>query len=139
MYRYTQGTRNRSRGYNNNYRGNYNGNNRDQNRDQNGYRYQNQRDMISREEMNEKIHQAARMERFIANAGEHARDQRGYNRDNESVQSDVSFAKDGKSQISQYEDMNSRADSLELDFPPSPAAVPIENEPVTESNQEDEK
>ena len=135
MYRYTQGTRNRNRGYNNNYRGNYQGNDRDQN----GYRYQNQRDMISREELNEKVHQAARMERFIANAGEHARDQRGYDRDNDSVRSDISFAKDDKSQISQYEEINSRADSLELDFAPSPAAVPIENEPVDAINQEGEE
>ena len=126
MYRYTQGTRNRSRGYNNNYRGNdrnYYGNNNN-----NRYQNDNQRDMISRDEMNEKIQQAARMERFIANAGEHSRDQRGYDRDCDSVRSDISFANTDKSRKSEE---RSRADSLEFDYEPvKPDAIEIPVEPT---------
>jgi hypothetical protein len=106
MYRYTQGTRNRSRGYNNNYRGS--------NRDNYGYQNnnnQNYRDMVSRGELNDKVQNAAKMERFIANAGEHARDRRSYDRDNDTDnQSEASYAhtdNDGD---------KSQMDSLELDF-----------------------
>jgi outer membrane receptor protein involved in Fe transport len=141
MYRYTQGTRNRSRGYNNNFRGNdrnYYGNNN------NRYHPNDNRDMISRDEMNEKIQQAARMERFIANAGEHARDQRGYDRDCDSARSDISFANTGKSQRSDDGPERSRADSLEFDYEPvAPETenVPIELTAVTEPTEvnEDDK
>jgi hypothetical protein len=69
MYRYTKGSGNRGRQNYGNYRGTY-GNN-------NNYRTEN-RDMVSREEMEENVHKAGQMERFIQIAGEHARDRRQY-------------------------------------------------------------
>ena len=128
MYRYTQGTRNRSRGYNNNYRGS--------NRDNYGYQnnnnqnYNHNRDMVSRGELNDKVQNAAKMERFIANAGEHARDRRSYNRNYDTDnQSEASYA--------HTEEDKSHMDSLELDFEPANEEAPVLEKPKTPENPEE--
>ena len=109
MYRYTRGTGNRNRGNFNNFRGNREntGNNN----------YQGYRDNYSREEVNEKVQNAARMERFIQISGEPARDHRRYDRHYDSEEkSDISFAQSGGARSEAYNsDIRSQVDSLEFE------------------------
>ena len=119
-YKFTRGFH--QRGNNRGYYGNQRGNQDFRRPNDYNRRYTQNRNMVPRDEMQDEIEKAKKMERYIQLAGEHARDNRNYG-DDYSDRSNLSFhgnESDDRSMIFERterpESAVSQADSLEFDI-----------------------